>query len=447
MTTRGPSERGSSSPISAQARDRNALFDWDAHHAAHGTSRAGAPKRWWSTRRFRRTVISITAVGVVVLVGYLVVPASWYDQAAYERSQGFGRYGDQLDGKTRAALNKELPQLEEFVARHRGGAFLHPVPVEFLPDDQFVSRLGPSDGAGADDAVALGFAKSRQDYQQQLQQLQTEGIVGVYDNDEQTLYIRGQTLDDYANVVLVHELTHAYDDQHYHLTAIEDQADSGDDAAAAATAVIEGDASAVEDTYAETLPEGKRCEVLTAARQPYDRACRAAGYTEADESFDAVGTALEARLQFPYTAGERFIATIARLGGQRAVDQALEHPPVDTAQIIDPEQYLRHRSVAVVPYPHHAGQRAGSLGALELSILLTGGRLTVDGSNYLFGWSGDSHITFQSHRHDCLIDRVQLDNSTNADKAAARFRTWTRSGKDRSYQRENANTIAFTSCN
>ena len=70
--------------------------------------------------------------------------------------------------------------------------------------------------------------------------------------------MRGTDLDDVdVRVTLVHELTHALQDQHFDLTKLDRGVEtSGEDFAL--TALVEGDATSVEDDYLFSLPDDEQ---------------------------------------------------------------------------------------------------------------------------------------------------------------------------------------------
>ncbi len=49
---------------------------------------------------------------------------------------------------------------------------------------------------------------------------------------------------------------------------------------------------------------------------------------------------LNRELQFPYIAGQRFVAALREAGGEARVNHAFRHPPRTTAAIVNPQRYL-----------------------------------------------------------------------------------------------------------
>src|SRR5258708_4649423 len=69
-----------------------------------------------------------------------------------------------------------------------------------------------------------------------------KGVQGYYDIKEKTLYLYDDITGAYERGVLIHEMVHALQDQHFGLDKLH-QTDDADDAELAKTALIEGDAT------------------------------------------------------------------------------------------------------------------------------------------------------------------------------------------------------------
>ena len=81
--------------------------------------------------------------------------------------------------------------------------------------------------------------------------------------------MRGTDLTDVdVRITLVHELTHALQDQRFDLTKLDDTVETeGEDFAL--TALVEGDATSVEDDYLFSLPQAEQDAYF--AEEPDDR--------------------------------------------------------------------------------------------------------------------------------------------------------------------------------
>ena len=83
-----------------------------------------------------------------------------------------------------------------------------------------------------------------------LVDLLTEQIAGLYDAKTKEFYIADWIAPDDQREVMAHELTHALQDQHYHLETWRDAVKSDEDAQLARDAVVEGSAVASMLDYA-----------------------------------------------------------------------------------------------------------------------------------------------------------------------------------------------------
>ena len=130
--------------------------------------------------------------------------------------------------------------------------------------------------------------------------------------------------------VIVHEVVHALQDEHFHLTRGPFAAHPQDhDEELATTALVEGDATEVQERYVAGLSPGDLVGELATAlgAVPSGTGAHTPAY-------------LERQLLFPYTAGDAFVKALRARGGQRLLDRAFAHPPRTTAAVLDPARYL-----------------------------------------------------------------------------------------------------------
>src|SRR6478752_7628880 len=159
-----------------------------------------------------------------------------------------------------ATWDPRLAPIAREVEHLRHLRFLHPIPARFLSDRAFRKEVTSDDHVGAAararrrDAVseaelrALGLVDGTFDLRTTVDDVQGSDVLAFYDSDRERIVVRGKHLDAEHRVTLAHELTHGLQDQHYDLTKLQDAADTGgaDDAL---TALIEGDATRIEDAY------------------------------------------------------------------------------------------------------------------------------------------------------------------------------------------------------
>jgi hypothetical protein len=240
----------------------------------------------------------------------------------------------------------------------------------------------PTVGPGFDAALhALGVLHRGQRLAAVVRRSLTQGVAGLYDPATRRLYVVGADGGAPASVI-VHEATHALQDQAFDLRRAVFGARPADaDGALAAHAVVEGDATDVQQRYLlQAGVLGALGEGLAALQQ-----LRAAG----DVSLPPF---LEREQTFPYLAGAAFVGALRARGGDALVGRALRTPPRTTAAILDPARYLGGDPPAVrvaVPSVPRGGRRLvdTTFGAEDLLALTgdkslaarwRGGRLVVD---------------------------------------------------------------------
>jgi hypothetical protein len=229
--------------------------------------------------------------------------------------------------------------------------------------------------------VHLGFVPEKTDLVAGELDLAETEVLGYYQSGSRTFRLLSHVTERDARSVMAHELTHALEDQHYDLEAVQKRA-TNEDHAVAIRAVIEG--SAMVTTLAMLQREGgigKAKEEAARASQERARTVRGAP------------TFLQIRLMLPYTLGFSFLLRGRPwewlYDGVRMedIEQAYREPPHSTREILHPEQYWGgHREKApAVPLadlstilgPGWSLALTGSIGELGLT-MLTGSRLEPD---------------------------------------------------------------------
>ncbi|NWG12442.1 MAG: hypothetical protein HXY20_02780 [Acidobacteria bacterium] len=188
-----------------------------------------------------------------------------------------------------------------------------------------------------------GFIPDGSQYKDLVMRLLTEQVGGYYDPDEKTFFIAGWLPMEQQRPVMVHELTHALQDQHFDLGRLldEDARLKNDDRALARKAVFEGDGMAVMLDYL-LQPMGK-----TFLQLPDLVFVMRSQFTLMDSQFAVFRDApmfLKETLLFPYGYGAAFLQKV-RAGDQpwSSVDKIYGDLPESTEQIIHAEKYLTIR--------------------------------------------------------------------------------------------------------
>jgi hypothetical protein len=322
-----------------------------------------------------------------------------------------------------AKWDPRVTRYVQFVERNRKLKFEYPVPVKFLADAAFVKAYQGGDpriteqlraeaARYAGQLRALGLIQGPVDLIQSERDFGAADVVGFYDQEKEALFVRGKDLGDTdTRVTLVHELTHALQDQRFDLDKLDHRAEtSGQDFAI--TALVEGDASAVEDAYVASLPQ--------AEKDAYD-----ASFSDETPGPDAPSTAdippvLDLFESAPYIFGPQYIDTLKAEGGIKRVDRAFDDPPVSEEEIVDPVATKRGTKPATVAAPKLAkGEErdgaADDFGALSLYFVLASRLDPETALQAAEGWSGDRYVAFSrgAHKQECV--RVVFRGDTRAD--------------------------------
>src|SRR5919201_1316705 len=162
-----------------------------------------------------------------------------------------------------ADLDSFLPQAEGFVSQHRGLQFKAPVQVTLLDDAAFQQRVVADVRKNAGDYTtegrvlrALGLIGPGVDVEKAEESLLGAGVVGFYDPDSKALVVRGGRLDLAAEDVLIHELTHALQDQVFDIGGR--TANPDDESEFAFTCLVEGDAVRIQREWEAGLSTADR---------------------------------------------------------------------------------------------------------------------------------------------------------------------------------------------
>jgi hypothetical protein len=304
-----------------------------------------------------------------------------------------------------SGLAKVLPRLMDFVEKTRGLDFTRTVVFETLDPSDFEGD-GPKP---SESEVALYVAQETAFYKA-LGLLPAasapldispgaiqERIAGLYNSRDNRLKVRDVEPSPFVEEVLVHELTHALDDQHFDL-ARADLYVHDDEAGATFDALAEGDARWVEVQYVEAMSAG-------------DQAAAQAARQKISGSGPAFPPAIEGLLSFPYSAGAAFVDALREQGGATRVNQAFRKPPTTTAQILEPERYLAPEDDGPsVRRPQPAGEsfRRGSLGELFVYLMVSGTSDATAARTAAKAWAADRYVAYTADERACVSARISI---------------------------------------
>lgn len=271
--------------------------------------------------------------------------------------------------------------------------------------------------------AALGLLPPGTDLKKMYLGLLGEQVGAFYDQHTQELVtFSGQSLSNSQNrVILAHELTHALEDQHFHLANLPLETRGNDDRALAASALVEGDATLVMNRYllgnlsASVLKDSLAGALTTDVRQ-----------------LAAAPRFLRETLLFPYLRGQEFCQKLYDHGGWQALADAFAHPPGSTSQILHPERFLSQPRQEPTPVKFGettvAGLRPSSdnvLGEFGIRQLLANWfGDPAEAARLAAGWAGDRYLVYGDARTNSYLWRTLW----SSDEAASGFAEAARAG-------------------
>ena len=344
------------------------------------------------------------------------------------------------------AWDPRIVDLVAFVEGERGLTFDHPVEVQFLADDDFRREVTENDELDEEERAelesieatlrALGLVTGDVDLEEIGDELIGDGVIGLYSFDDERILVRGDTLDDQRRSTLVHELTHALQDQHFDIGEFDPER-SG--ARAAFTAVVEADAEDVEEAWRETLSDSAR-EQLEASE----------GESAAGIDFEGVPEVFVELMVFPYVFGPDFLDAVVEERGTGGRNELFTSPPTTEEHIVLPETFLDGQRAEEVLTP--ALEEGESLleeseddfGMLSLLVVL-GERVDFAGVwSGVQGWAGDAMVAFERDGRTCVRAQVAFDETAQAEQFGVAFDQWAIDLP--AGQRRDGRFVTFESC-
>jgi hypothetical protein len=267
-------------------------------------------------------------------------------------------------------------------------------------------------------AEAFGLIPKGFNLESFLVDLLTEQIAGLYDPKAHEFYIADWIAPDEQRMVMSHELTHALQDQSFHIEAWAHAARPNDDAEMARESVLEGSAMAAMLEYM-LKDKGLKLRDL-----PDIDLSSFVGDLADTPMLKKAPPFIKDSLMFPYFTGLSFSMSSLRTGGWSGFHSVFEKPPANTQQIMHPDLYRANKIPAPlkVDVPDGIPDRAwtlleensmGEFGWKEiLKQFLDDGRATKVAA----GWDGDDYATFEQKdtKRIMLFTRVRFNTTEMA---------------------------------
>ena len=269
---------------------------------------------------------------------------------------------------------------------------------------------------------ALGLIPKGYPLDQRLLALLTEQIAGLYDPREREFFIADWTQPAEQRVIMAHELTHALQDQYFHVEKWEEEVKANDDAQLARESVLEDSAMIAMYDYL-LRSTGKTTRDIT----DFDPGMLIGDTNDSPELAQAP-MVIQDEITFPYLPGANFVLrALKEWDGWHDFHRLFENPPASTQQILHPDLYFRGVMPARVDLTPVTKVVPRGWKKLDENVL---GEFAVDEILKQFlgkeradkiapSWSGDRYAVYQreSGMQTLLLIRLKLAD----EPAATRF--------------------------
>jgi MFS family permease len=308
----------------------------------------------------------------------LVIPAGAADQKLLRQVRALLRETSSITG---LAVKREVPaamltraELERYLAKK----MKEDVDPDAIATEELVIKR-------------LGFAPDDFNLKETTLALLSEQAAAFYDFEKRKLYVVQSASESMVPELLIHELGHALQDQHFGLRRFLKAAGEDDDGALARMAVMEGQAMWLMARYAQRSVESVKPDEGAEADYPV---------------LAKVPLYLKESLLFPYEEGLRFHAAVCQRYDD-CVTRVFREPPASSAQILHPDLYFRGvkpERVVLPPAPAPAKWKeraAGNLGEFDFDLLLRTHRIQAPG--VARNWRGGGYRLLESKKSKNLL--------------------------------------------
>ncbi|HXY01881.1 MAG TPA: hypothetical protein VEI54_13235 [Candidatus Limnocylindrales bacterium] len=279
--------------------------------------------------------------------------------------------------------------------------------------------------ASARSAEAFGIIPKGFNLESFLVDLLTEQIAGLYDPKAHEFYIADWIAADEQRMVMSHELTHALQDQSFHIEAWAHAARPNDDAEMARESVLEGSAMAAMLEYM------LRDKGLKLRDLPDIDLSVFVGDLADTPMLKKSPPFIKDSLMFPYFTGLTFSMSVLRTTGWRGFNTVFEKPPANTQQIMHPDLYRANKIPAVLKVDLPEGApgtgwtllEENSMGEFGWKEILKQFLDEARAKKEAAGWDGDDYATFEQKdtKRLMLFTRVRFNTEAFAGEFFAAY--------------------------
>jgi hypothetical protein len=343
-----------------------------------------------------------------------VAGVSYDDELAVDASDGLS------ESELEQLVNRTMARIEAI----RELDYKETVDVELIDREQYrqqrAARNSPTDPAWENQIWrALFLVGENRDAAEEVEDAFGDVTQGFYRagtneivivSDSETPTVDQQTL--------IHELTHALQDQRYGL----EFGQSTRDEQAAYNTLIEGEADLVAYLYLEEW-----CKQWDCIRPEQEAGGGSGDPPRLAEEISLI-------IAQPYRQGPTYVQELEKAGGWEAVNERHENPPRTTAEIIDDEGVSEPTAITIPDRSDADWERfeqeptGDTLGAASLYAMLAANGVAEneDPRSYdhpaVRGWTGDRIVPYHNGSESGYVWEVTWENSAEAEEFADAFR-------------------------
>jgi hypothetical protein len=257
----------------------------------------------------------------------------------------------------------------------------------------------------------LGMAPQDLDLRDLQLKLLTEQLAGLYDPKAREFYLASWVDPLLQRPVIVHELTHALQDQHFELRRLAEWPDGDSDAQLAAHSLVEGDATLLMAQYVLKHPEAGAAylqAMATAPKMPV---------------FENAPRAVRESLTFPFVQGMQFATALHGRGGWKAVSAAYTPLPQSTEQILHLDKFDRRERPVAVTLADVSGLLGRGWRRLDSDVSGEAGYQIIldqflgdpaESRRAAAGWGGDRFSVYERGGDAIVIQMTAWDSEADA---------------------------------
>ncbi|MEN8155053.1 MAG: hypothetical protein ABFR75_13635 [Acidobacteriota bacterium] len=251
----------------------------------------------------------------------------------------------------------------------------------------------------------MGFISDNISLKKLKKRLIINNAGGFYDEKSKVLYALKEhgLVDPVYSLIVVHELRHAIQDQHFGLSNIIGRLSDLDDRKIAALAAIEGDAMLILSLYAQKFTPFPVPPELSSSKYNSD-ALLTFSPIKFSYNLGNIPDVLKYQLTMPYVKGLKFVFHILKKKKWKGVNSILKYPPDSSEQILHPEKYLKREKpvkieIRFIPENYDLYSQ-GAIGEFFLNVMM------MKNGNYTDiakGWGGDKFRLYKNEQNYFLM--------------------------------------------